>query len=82
MYRKMCLALVLLLVTYPCMALGSIVIDGGQPAPSVSVPSVMLLGRVPVLIPGSVRDMAQAFLGGVAGQAQVSGQLPDLRGLR
>lgn len=76
MYRNACLVLVLLLVTFPAMALGVVVIEGGRTAQSLSVPpvpSVVLLGRLPVLIPGWVRDTVGAF----ADLAQAVRQLPD-----
>lgn len=60
MYRNACFALVLLLVTGPAMAAGSVVIEGGQKAQSVSAPAVILFGGRPVLVPAAVRDVAYA----------------------
>ena len=59
MLKKTCIALVLLLTTFPVLAAGPILIHGGLAADSAAVSPTGFLGDQEILSPAPVRDSAQ-----------------------
>ena len=60
MLRKTCLVLVLLLIAFPAMGIGSVFIDGGQAYTAISLPKVGI--GLPIIIPVHLQNLFERLI--------------------